>query len=154
MRGGWVEGDVGAAGGLGVALTGGWLPRAGAGPASASARGAPSWRAIIVFTLGSLLCAAAQHLPQLVAARVVQGIGGAMLLPVGRLAVLKTVARADFLRAMSFIAIPALIGPLIGPTLGGWLVEVASWHWVFLINLPIGAIGFIAALPRTAASPR
>lgn len=76
--------------------------------------------AIIVFTLGSLLCAAAQQLPQLVAARVVQGIGGAMLLPVGRLAVLKTVARADFLRAMSFIAIPALIGPLIGPTLGGY----------------------------------
>ncbi|WP_044103220.1 multidrug transporter subunit MdtD, partial [Xanthomonas citri] len=102
--------------------------------------------AIIVFTLGSLLCAAAQQLPQLVAARVVQGIGGAMLLPVGRLAVLKTVARADFLRAMSFIAIPALIGPLVGPTLGGWLVEVASWHWVFLINLPIGVIGFIAAL--------
>ncbi|MEA9911312.1 multidrug transporter subunit MdtD [Xanthomonas campestris pv. raphani] len=102
--------------------------------------------AIIVFTLGSLLCAAAQQLPQLVAARVVQGIGGAMLLPVGRLAVLKTVARADFLRAMSFIAIPALIGPLIGPTLGGWLVEIASWHWVFLINLPIGVIGFIAAL--------
>lgn len=64
----------------------------------------------------------------------------------GRLAVLKTVARADFLRAMSFIAIPALIGPLVGPTLGGWLVEVASWHWVFLINLPIGVIGFIAAL--------
>ncbi len=102
--------------------------------------------AIIVFTLGSLLCAAAQQLPQLVAARVVQGIGGAMLLPVGRLAVLRSVSREDFLRAMSFIAIPALIGPLVGPTLGGWLVEIASWHWVFLINLPIGAIGFAAAL--------
>jgi len=102
--------------------------------------------AIIVFTLGSLLCAAAQHLSQLVAARVVQGIGGAMLLPIGRLAVLRSVPRSEFLRAMSFIAIPALIGPLIGPTLGGWLVEIASWHWVFLINLPIGVIGFIAAL--------
>jgi EmrB/QacA subfamily drug resistance transporter len=101
--------------------------------------------AIVVFTLGSLLCAAAQQLPQLVAARVVQGIGGAMLLPVGRLAVLRSVAREDFLRAMSFIAIPALIGPLVGPTLGGWLVEIASWHWVFLINLPIGVLGFIAA---------
>jgi EmrB/QacA subfamily drug resistance transporter len=101
--------------------------------------------AIIVFTLGSLLCALSPNLPWLVAARVVQGIGGAMLLPVGRLAVLRSVAREDFLRAMSFIALPALIGPLIGPTLGGWLVEIASWHWVFLINLPIGVIGFIAA---------
>src|SRR2546427_7929741 len=53
-----------------------------------------------------------------------------------------TLFRSDFLRAMSFIAIPALVGPLIGPTLGGWLVEIASWHWVFLINLPIGVIGF------------
>ncbi|NIJ68231.1 multidrug transporter subunit MdtD [Xanthomonas sp. 60] len=102
--------------------------------------------AIIVFTLGSLACGLAQSLHQLVAARVLQGIGGAMLLPVGRLAVMRSVSREEFLRAMSFIAIPALIGPLIGPTLGGWLVEVASWHWVFLINLPIGVIGYFAAL--------
>ncbi len=102
--------------------------------------------AIILFTFGSLACAVAQQLPQLVAARVLQGIGGAMLLPVGRLAVMRSVSREEFLRAMSFIAIPALIGPLIGPTLGGWLVEIASWHWVFLINLPIGVAGFIAAL--------
>ena len=102
--------------------------------------------AIIVFTVGSLACGMAQTLHQLVAARVLQGIGGAMLLPVGRLAVMRSVSREEFLRAMSFIAIPALIGPLIGPTLGGWLVEVASWHWVFLINLPIGVIGYIAAL--------
>jgi len=60
--------------------------------------------------------------------------------------VMRSVSREEFLRAMSFIAIPALIGPLIGPTLGGWLVEVASWHWVFLINLPIGVAGFFAAL--------
>ncbi|MGV1109045.1 multidrug transporter subunit MdtD [Xanthomonas translucens] len=102
--------------------------------------------AIVLFTLGSLLCAAAPRLPYLVAARVLQGIGGAMLLPVGRLSVMLSVSRAQFLNAMSFIAIPALIGPLVGPTLGGWLVQVASWHWVFLINLPIGALGFVAAL--------
>lgn len=101
--------------------------------------------AIVLFTLGSLACALAQQLGQLVAARVLQGIGGAMLLPVGRLAVMRSVPREDFLRAMSFIAIPALIGPLVGPTLGGWLVEIASWHWVFLINLPIGVLGFLAA---------
>lgn len=102
--------------------------------------------AIVVFTAGSLACALSSRLPWLVAARVLQGIGGAMLLPVGRLAVLRSVPRPYFLQAMSFIAIPALIGPLVGPTLGGWLVEVASWHWVFLINLPIEVIGFAAAL--------
>ncbi|WP_226940762.1 MFS transporter, partial [Pseudomonas sp. K5] len=95
---------------------------------------------------GPLGCALEPPLPQLVAARVLQGVGGAMLLPVGRLAVMRSVSREQFLRAMSFIAIPALVGPLIGPTLGGWLVEVASWHWVFLINLPIGVIGYVAAL--------
>ncbi|WP_269790430.1 multidrug transporter subunit MdtD [Stenotrophomonas sp. Iso1] len=102
--------------------------------------------AIILFTLGSLACALSPTLQWLVASRVLQGIGGAMLLPVGRLAVMRTVPRDQFLAAMSFIAIPALIGPLLGPTLGGWLVEVASWHWIFLINLPIGVIGLIAAL--------
>lgn len=102
--------------------------------------------AIVLFTLGSLACALSPTLPWLVAARVLQGVGGAMLLPVGRLAVMRSVPREQFLSAMSFIAIPALIGPLLGPTLGGWLVEVASWHWIFLINLPIGVIGFVAAL--------
>ncbi|MCD7100035.1 multidrug transporter subunit MdtD [Stenotrophomonas sp. MMGLT7] len=102
--------------------------------------------AIVVFTAGSLACALSPTLPWLVAARVLQGIGGALLLPVGRLAVLRSVPREHFLKAMSFIAIPALVGPLVGPTLGGWLVEVASWHWVFLINLPIGLIGFVFAL--------
>jgi EmrB/QacA subfamily drug resistance transporter len=102
--------------------------------------------AIVLFTFGSLLCASAHSLGQLTAARVVQGIGGAMLLPVGRLAVLRSVPRKEFLAAMSFVTIPGLIGPLIGPTLGGWLVEAASWHWIFLINLPVGLIAAAAAL--------
>ncbi len=102
--------------------------------------------AIVLFTLGSLACALSPTLRWLVAARVLQGIGGAMLLPVGRLAVMRSVPRAQFLSAMSFIAIPALVGPLLGPTLGGWLVQVASWHWIFLINLPIGLVGLLAAL--------
>jgi EmrB/QacA subfamily drug resistance transporter len=102
--------------------------------------------AVAVFTLGSLLCAVAHTLKFLVAARVVQGIGGSMLLPVGRLAVLRSVPRKDFLAAMSFVTIPGLIGPLIGPTLGGWLVESMSWHWIFLINLPVGAIAALATL--------
>ena len=87
-----------------------------------------------------------RQLTQLVAARVLQGVGGAMLLPVGRLAVLRVVPRQDFLAAMSFVTIPGLIGPLVGPTLGGWLVQVASWHWIFLINLPLGVVGGVAAL--------
>ena len=102
--------------------------------------------AIVLFTLGSLLCAQSHTLVQLAASRVVQGIGGAMLLPVGRLAVLRSVPRKDFLAAMSFVTIPGMIGPLIGPTLGGWLVEAISWHWIFLINLPVGAIAALATL--------
>lgn len=102
--------------------------------------------AVVLFTLGSLLCALAQDLALLSAARVVQGVGGAMLLPVGRLAVMREVPRAQFLAAMSFVTIPGLIGPLVGPTLGGWLVEGASWHWIFLINLPVGFAGALATL--------
>jgi len=101
--------------------------------------------AIVVFTIGSLACAASRSLNQLVAARVLQGIGGSMLLPVGRLVVLRAVPREEFLAAMTFVTIPGLVGPLIGPTLGGWLVQVASWHWIFLINLPLGAVGAVAA---------
>jgi EmrB/QacA subfamily drug resistance transporter len=102
--------------------------------------------AIVVFSLGSLLCALSPSLPWLVAARVVQGVGGALLLPVGRLAVLRAFPRAELLKVLSFVTIPGLVGPLLGPPLGGWLVEVATWHWVFLINLPVGALGVFAAL--------
>ena len=100
--------------------------------------------AITLFVAGSLLCAASRSLLELDGARVLQGAGGAMLLPVGRLAILRAFPREKLLPAMSFIAIPGLLGPLIGPTLGGWLVEVASWHWIFLINVPIGIAGAAA----------
>lgn len=109
--------------------------------------------AIVLFAIGSLLCALSPSLSVLVAARVVQGAGGALLLPVGRLVVLKTFPRERFLQAMSFVAIPGLIGPLIGPTLGGWLVEVASWHWIFLINLPVGVVGALATLRHMPTPP-
>ena len=102
--------------------------------------------AIVLFSLGSLLCALSPSLPWLVAARVVQGVGGALLLPVGRLAVLRAYPRAELLKVLSFVTIPGLVGPLLGPPLGGWLVEVASWHWVFLINLPVGVLGVFATL--------
>ncbi|WP_027014201.1 multidrug transporter subunit MdtD [Comamonas composti] len=102
--------------------------------------------AISLFVLGSLLCALAPSLGFLVAARVLQGLGGALLLPVGRLAVLRAFPREQFLKAMSFVVIPGLVGPLIGPTLGGWMVEYLSWHWIFLVNLPVGLLGLAATL--------
>ncbi|MCI0919443.1 multidrug transporter subunit MdtD [Pseudomonas stutzeri] len=101
--------------------------------------------ALMLFTLGSLLCAMSTSFNQLVVARVVQGVGGALMLPVGRLVVLRAYPRSEFVRVMTFIALPGMVGPLIGPTLGGWLVEYASWHWIFLINLPVGLIGCFAA---------
>ena len=102
--------------------------------------------AIALFSLGSLLCALSPSLPWLVAARVVQGVGGALLLPVGRLTVLRAFPRSELLKVLSFVTIPGLVGPLVGPPLGGWIVEVATWHWVFLINLPVGVLGVFAAL--------
>ena len=102
--------------------------------------------AVALFSLGSLACAVSRGLPELVAARGLQGVGGSMLPPVGRLVVLRVVPRGEFLAAISFVTLPGLIGPLVGPTLGGWLVQVASWHWIFLINLPLGVIGGVAAL--------
>lgn len=99
--------------------------------------------AIALFSLGSLFCALAPTLPVLVAGRVVQGLGGALMLPVGRLAILRSFPRAELLKTLAFVSIPGLFGPLVGPPLGGWLVEVASWHWVFLINLPVGLLGVL-----------
>ena len=101
--------------------------------------------AIALFTLGSLLCAISLSLHLLVASRVAQGLGGALLLPLGRLVVMRVVAREHFLEALSFIAIPGLVGPVVGPVLGGWLVQALSWHWIFLINVPMGVAGWVAA---------
>lgn len=102
--------------------------------------------AIVVFTLGSLGCSVVQSLPQLVAGRILQGIGGAMMVPVGRLVVLRSVPKPELVSAMAYLTVPALIGPVIGPPLGGFLATYASWRWVFLINLPIGILGFALAL--------
>jgi len=99
--------------------------------------------AIIVFTIGSIACGLAQSLGMLVAARIVQGIGGAMMVPVGRLILLKTVPRTDLVRAMSYVSVPALIGPIMGPPLGGFIVTYASWRWIFFINIPIGVLGVL-----------
>ncbi|VVE28208.1 putative transport protein HsrA [Pandoraea cepalis] len=100
--------------------------------------------AILLFVIGSICCAMAHTMTQLVLARVLQGAGGSMLLPIGRLAVLRTFPAGQYLAALAFVSIAGQVGPMIGPVLGGWLVQVASWHWIFLINVPIGIVGSLA----------
>ena len=97
--------------------------------------------AIGLFTLGSVLCGLSQNLPELVAARMVQGVGGAMMSPVGRLVLLRTASKSELVSAMAWLMIPATIGPILGPPLGGFIVTYFSWRWIFFINVPIGLIG-------------
>lgn len=99
--------------------------------------------AIVVFTLGSICCALVDSLPQLVAARALQGVGGAMMVPVGRLVVLRSIPKAELVSAMAYLTVPALIGPAIGPPLGGFIATYGSWRWIFLINIPIGLLGLV-----------
>lgn len=87
--------------------------------------------AIVLFTLGSLFCALSGTLNELLLARALQGVGGAMMVPVGRLTVMKIVPREQYMAAMTFVTLPGQVGPLLGPALGGLLVEYASWHWIF-----------------------
>lgn len=101
--------------------------------------------AVFLFSGGSLLCALSGSLGMLVASRVVQGIGGAMMMPVARLALLRAYPRSELLPVLNFVTMPGLVGPVIGPLLGGWLVTYATWHWIFLINIPIGIAGIIYA---------
>lgn len=106
---------------------------------------------INLFTLGSLFCALSYTLELLVFSRIIQGIGGALMMPVGRLVVLKAYPRSDLVRILSFVTIPALLGPLMGPAVGGLLVQYASWHWIFLINIPVGIVGAFLCLKHMPA---
>lgn len=102
--------------------------------------------ALIIFVLGSIFCAMSQSLNQLVLARVVQGLGGSLMTPVGRLALIKTFHKNELVQAMNYAIVPALIGPVLGPLVGGYMVDYLSWHWIFLINVPIGLLGIILSL--------
>ena len=101
--------------------------------------------AIVVFTLGSIACGLSSSLGQLVMARVLQGAGGAMMVPVGRLVLLRTIPKAQLVDAMAWVTAPALIGPVMGPPIGGIIVTYASWRWIFLLNVPIGILGYFMA---------
>ena len=102
--------------------------------------------AIAVFTLASIGCAFSVTLPMLVAMRVLQGVGGAMMVPVGRLAVLRFSGKANLVRAIALLTWPALAAPVVAPVLGGAIATVGSWRWIFFVNIPIGIIGFLLAL--------
>ncbi|WP_150800553.1 DHA2 family efflux MFS transporter permease subunit [Pseudomonas fluorescens] len=102
--------------------------------------------AIVLFSLSSLMCGLSDSLQTFVAARVLQGISGAMMVPVGRLAVLRTTEKKDLVRAISFITWPGLVAPVLGPPVGGFIVTHASWPWIFYLNLPLGVLALIAAL--------
>ncbi|WP_229071109.1 DHA2 family efflux MFS transporter permease subunit [Actinoplanes sp. DH11] len=112
--------------------------------------------ALVLFTIGSGLCATADGIAQLIAFRVLQGLGGGMLMPLGMTIMTRAAGPERIGRLMAVLGVPMLLGPIGGPILGGWLIDVASWHWIFLINLPIGAIALIYAqvvLPKDSPEP-
>jgi EmrB/QacA subfamily drug resistance transporter len=102
--------------------------------------------AIAVFMVGSIGCALSSSVTDFVIARILQGMGGAMMTPVGRLVLLRSIDKSALVNAMAWVTVPALIGPVIGPPLGGFITTYFSWHWIFLINIPIGLLGIFMAM--------
>ena len=112
--------------------------------------------AVVLFTAGSVLCSLAGSLEQLVAFRVLQGLGGGMLMPLGMTILTRAAGPERVGRVMAVLGIPMLLGPIFGPILGGWLIDAASWHWIFLINVPIGIVALVYAaivLPKDHVEP-
>jgi EmrB/QacA subfamily drug resistance transporter len=101
--------------------------------------------AITTFTVGSILCGLSTSIGALVAARVIQGIGGAMMVPVGRLVILKSVPKRELVGSLAWLTVPALIGPVIGPPVGGFITTYFEWRWIFWINIPVGVLGLVLA---------
>ena len=102
--------------------------------------------AVTVFMIGSIGCALSSSVMHFVIARILQGMGGAMMTPVGRLVLLRTIDKSALVNAMTWVTVPALIGPVVGPPLGGFITTYLSWHWIFLINIPIGLLGIFMAM--------
>jgi EmrB/QacA subfamily drug resistance transporter len=99
--------------------------------------------AIGIFTLGSLLCGISTNIHVLVLCRLIQGLGGSMMVPVGRLTLVRAFEKSDLVRVMSFVTLPALVGPMLGPMAGGLIVDYLHWRYIFFLNIPIGVIGLI-----------
>ena len=108
--------------------------------------------AIAIFTGSSVLCGISNGLWEFTAARILQGLGGAMMVPVGRLVVLRTTAKQDLLRSIAYITWPGLAAPILGPPVGGFITTYASWRWIFLLNVPLGILGVVVALLLIPAS--
>ncbi|MGY4677729.1 MDR family MFS transporter [Pasteurella sp. P03HT] len=111
--------------------------------------------AVSIFVLGSIACALSNTLDTLVLSRVLQGFGGALMMPVARLAIIRTVPKQHLLSVWNLMAMSGLLGPILGPILGGWLVTYATWHWIFFINIPIGILGVLIAgnyMPNATAA--
>jgi EmrB/QacA subfamily drug resistance transporter len=101
--------------------------------------------AILVFTLGSIACGLSSSIPEIVAARVVQGIGGSMMMPVGRLVILRSIPKHELVGSLAWLTIPALLGPVLGPPVGGFITTYFEWRWIFWINVPVGILGIVLA---------
>ena len=101
--------------------------------------------ALCVFLVGSILCAVSNSLGAFVGARFIQGMGGAMMVPVGRLVILRSVSKSEIVGALAYLTIPALVGPVVGPPLGGFITTYFDWRWIFFINIPIGLVGIVLA---------
>lgn len=109
--------------------------------------------AILVFIAGSMLCGVSQSLGQLILGRFLQGMGGALMTPVGRLILARSFPRDELVRAMSYMIIPGLLGPTFGPLIGGWITTYVDWRWIFFINLPLGIVGILLALKYLEPHP-
>ena len=109
--------------------------------------------AILLFTLASVACGLAQSLPVFVAARILQGIGGALMVPVGRLVVLRSTPKSGLVKAIATITWPGLVAPILGPPLGGWIASAWTWHWIFFLNVPLGAVALVLALRWIDGAP-
>ncbi|WP_413739079.1 MFS transporter [Sodalis sp. RH21] len=110
--------------------------------------------ALAIFTIASVLCGLTQNVPQFVLMRIVQGAGGALMVPVGRLAVLRSTPKSQLIKAIATLTWPALVAPILGPPLGGFITDYANWRWIFFINLPLGLIAIIAAWKLIPNPPR
>ena len=113
--------------------------------------------ALVLFTAGSVLCATATDINMLIGFRVLQGLGGGLLMPLGMTIMTRAAGPARMGRLMAILGVPMLLGPILGPIIGGWLIDSASWHWIFLINLPLGVIAIVYAwrvLEKDSPEPR